>query len=204
MGIHGGGVVQYDLRKNLGQGIYECKGFSRLPPTLPLTALVNLQSRHQVHGNQILDILSDTLKLLPRLTKLGFVHPGLHNDTLYCSNTEGHQGQSGGCAQCQNGTIPRERREDQRPEVHYGVIVSGNELMKNVVERDRLGREFGAECIEMEAAGWIDFPCIVIRGICDYADSHKNGIWQEYAAITAAAFAKELLSITKVGGSMET
>lgn len=37
------------------------------------------------------------------------------------------------------------------------------------------------------------FPCLVIRGICDYADSHKNKIWQPYAAATAAAYAKELL-----------
>ena len=48
----------------------------------------------------------------------------------------------------------------------------------------------------MEAAGLVDnFPCLVIRGICDYADSHKNKNWQRYAAATAAAYAKELLSI---------
>ena len=37
-----------------------------------------------------------------------------------------------------------------------------------------------------------------IRGICDYADSHKNKKWQPYAAATAAAYAKELLSVTPV------
>jgi nucleoside phosphorylase len=48
----------------------------------------------------------------------------------------------------------------------------------------------------MEAAGLMDnFPCLVIRGICDYSDSHKNDIWQEYAAAVAAAYAKNLLSI---------
>jgi hypothetical protein len=48
----------------------------------------------------------------------------------------------------------------------------------------------------MEAAGLMDnFPCLVIRGICDYADSHKNKQWQGYAAATAAAYAKELLSV---------
>ena len=48
----------------------------------------------------------------------------------------------------------------------------------------------------MEAAGLMNsFPCLVIRGICDYADSHKNKKWQHYAAATAAAYAKELLSI---------
>jgi nucleoside phosphorylase len=48
----------------------------------------------------------------------------------------------------------------------------------------------------MEAAGLMDnFPCLVVRGICDYADSHKNKRWQGYAAATAAAYAKELLEI---------
>lgn len=48
----------------------------------------------------------------------------------------------------------------------------------------------------MEAAGLMDeYPCLVIRGICDYADSHKNKRWQPYAAVTAAAYIKELLSV---------
>jgi hypothetical protein len=46
----------------------------------------------------------------------------------------------------------------------------------------------------MEAAGLMDgFPCLVIRGICDYADSHKSKNWQRYSAAAAAAYAKELL-----------
>jgi nucleoside phosphorylase len=46
----------------------------------------------------------------------------------------------------------------------------------------------------MEAAGLMNhFPCLVIRGICDYSDSHKNKVWQGYAAMTAAAYAKDLL-----------
>ena len=49
-----------------------------------------------------------------------------------------------------------------------------------------------------------DFPCIVIRGVCDYADSHKNDIWQKYAATAAVAYAKELLQyITPEQTSLE-
>ena len=40
-----------------------------------------------------------------------------------------------------------------------------------------------------------NFLCLVIRGICDYSDTHKNKNWQPYAAATAAAYTKELLSI---------
>ena len=51
-------------------------------------------------------------------------------------------------------------------------------------------------CFEMEAAGLMNnFPCLMVRGVCDYADAHKNKRWQPYAAATAAAYAKELLSI---------
>lgn len=78
------------------------------------------------------------------------------------------------------------------------LLRRGNELVKNAVVRDQLGQEFNAKCIEMEAAGLMaDFPCVVIRGICDYADSHKNDVWQEYAAFTAAGFAKELMLIVR-------
>jgi nucleoside phosphorylase len=66
--------------------------------------------------------------------------------------------------------------------------------MKHGITRDKIAKEEGVICFEMEAAGLMDnFPCLVIRGICDYADSHKNKIWQPYAAATAAAFARELL-----------
>jgi nucleoside phosphorylase len=69
--------------------------------------------------------------------------------------------------------------------------------MKDGVTRDRISAELGGIlCFEMEAAGLMNtFPCLVIRGICDYADSHKNKRWQPYAAATAAACAKEILLI---------
>ncbi|KAF3270847.1 hypothetical protein TWF217_007122 [Orbilia oligospora] len=85
--------------------------------------------------------------------------------------------------------------------VHYGLIASGNSVIKSAEHRDMLNEQFGGKllCVEMEAAGLMnDFPCLVIRGICDYADSSKNDVWQEHAAAIAAAFAKELLSVVQV------
>ena len=49
--------------------------------------------------------------------------------------------------------MARPAREHDDPAFGYGVIASGNELMKNAAERDRLGEEFGALCVKMEAAG---------------------------------------------------
>jgi hypothetical protein len=64
------------------------------------------------------------------------------------------------------------------------------------MERDKISQDLGGVlCFEMEAAGLMNnFPCLVIRGISDYSDSHKNDGWQRYAAAAAAAFAKELLN----------
>ncbi|KAJ9244377.1 hypothetical protein DTO169E5_1982 [Paecilomyces variotii] len=46
----------------------------------------------------------------------------------------------------------------------------------------------------MEGVGvWDKFNCLVIKGVCDYADSHKSKVWQDYAAAAAAAVAKEVL-----------
>jgi nucleoside phosphorylase len=66
--------------------------------------------------------------------------------------------------------------------------------MKDALVRDRLAAEMGILCFEMEAAGLMNhFPCLVIRGICDYSDSHKSEEWQGYAAMAAAAYTKDLL-----------
>ena len=70
--------------------------------------------------------------------------------------------------------------------------------MKDSKLRDALAQELGAKCVEMEAAGLMNiFPSLVIRGICDYADSHKNDKWQGFAASVAAAYTKELLLATR-------
>ncbi len=64
--------------------------------------------------------------------------------------------------------MARPAREDENPALWYGTIASGNELMKNAMERDRLGQDVGALRVEMEAAGLMDdFHCIIIRGICN-------------------------------------
>ncbi|CAI7639764.1 unnamed protein product [Penicillium glandicola] len=82
--------------------------------------------------------------------------------------------------------------------VHYGLIASVSQVVKDTQSRDEL-RQLGAYCMEMEAAGLMNnYPCLVIRGISNYADSHKNKEWEGRAAAVAAAYVKELLSVTPV------
>jgi hypothetical protein len=118
-----------------------------------------------------------------------------HADTLHLED-----GNDDGCAVVCRGnglpiTRPRREEDEDDPEIHYGLIASANQLMKDAVVRDKLAKEKGVLCFEMEAAGLMNhFPCLVIRGICDYSDTHKNKVWQPYAAMTAAAYAKDLLA----------
>ncbi|KAF5858246.1 hypothetical protein ETB97_004652 [Aspergillus alliaceus] len=85
------------------------------------------------------------------------------------------------------------------PVIHYGLIASGDQVMKDSETRDRLAQQYGILCFEMEAAGLMDgLPALVIWGICDYCDSHKQKEWQGYAALTAAAYTKWLLSAVPV------
>jgi nucleoside phosphorylase len=125
-----------------------------------------------------------------------FGYQGAEHDQLYRPTYDHQSGET--CDECDNSQVIERlpARTSSAPKIHYGNIASGNEVMKDGATRDRIAKEEGVICFEMEAAGLMDsFPCLVIRGICDYADSHKNKRWQPYAAATAAAFAKELLEV---------
>jgi nucleoside phosphorylase len=192
-GPQNGGVVQYDFGKTMAEGRFMHTGFLNSPPTILLTALNTLQAEHALRGHQ----LADYLKAFntPRL-QAKFGYQGADHDQLFQAGYD-HVGSSTTCEQCDaSKRVFRPPRDDQDPVIHYGTIASGNQVMRHGSTRDQIEHEFGVLCFEMEAAGLInEFPCVVIRGICDYADSHKNKLWQEYAAATAAAYAKELLSI---------
>ncbi|KAL3462753.1 nucleoside phosphorylase domain-containing protein [Aspergillus heterothallicus] len=85
-------------------------------------------------------------------------------------------------------------QEKPRPLVHIGPMATGDTVMKSAEHRDHLARKFGIVAFEMEGGGVCDtLSCLVIKGACDYADSHKNKVWQDYAAASAAACAKALL-----------
>ncbi|KAK1539300.1 uncharacterized protein CCOS01_00614 [Colletotrichum costaricense] len=83
---------------------------------------------------------------------------------------------------------------EHQPRVFIGSIGSGDTVMKSGKNRDQIAREHSLVAFEMEGAGvWDEIPCIIVKGVCDYADSHKNKTWQHYAAAIAAAAAKALL-----------
>lgn len=91
---------------------------------------------------------------------------------------------------------PRAQRSTQYPgpAAHTGVIASGDLVLRSAAHRNKIFNETKAIAFEMEGAGvWDEVPCIVIKGVCDYADSHKHKGWQDYAAATAASVSKAVL-----------
>ncbi|KAF4340782.1 hypothetical protein FBEOM_5304 [Fusarium beomiforme] len=82
----------------------------------------------------------------------------------------------------------------QDPMIHIGPVASGDTVMKSGEDRDRVANQEKVLAFEMEGAGiWDEIPCIIIKGVSDYADSHKHKRWQDFAAAVAAASMKALL-----------
>ena len=191
-----GGIVQYDFGKIKSKNKWERKDVLNKPPEVLLKALSSMQADHIIQGSRIPEILADAVTRNPRLAKAGFTHPGAMNDRLFKVSYSHVSGAD--CHGCgADGLVQRPSRGSTDPEIHYGLIASGNTLIGDAIIRNAIVAEMGESilCFEMEAAGLMNnFPCLVIRGICDYADSHKNDKWQQYAAATAAALGKELLA----------
>ncbi|KAL3488030.1 nucleoside phosphorylase domain-containing protein [Aspergillus germanicus] len=115
--------------------------------------------------------------------------PGPARDRLFEPQHEHELGHKT-CIDCNGPEVNRKPRSPG-PHIHYGRIASGNQVIKHALSRDRIAQTSKAICFEMEGAGVMTTGCcLVIRGICDYADSHKNDEWHSYAAATAAAYTK--------------
>lgn len=148
--------------------------------------------------------------------RVKYSYPGMIKDRLYrpsyrhqhqtsCDNCYGSESicevakkaacEDLGCSDAY--LVNRERPDgDGRNDLtlYIGCLGSGNTVMKSGEDRDRISAEHGIIAFEMEGAGaWDEIPCIVVKGVCDFSDSHKNKAWQDYAAATAAAVGKALM-----------
>jgi nucleoside phosphorylase len=197
------GVIEYDLGKQTSTG-FERKGFLCPPPTEWRSVMTNMKSDHRTKSNRIGEFLSKMLQEYPQLVE--YRRPLPEKDVLFQPGYE-HDRKETTCTNCdKNRTISRRQRaEPDKSAVFYGLIASGNQVMRDATKRDKISEDSGGTiCFEMEAAGLMnDFRCVVIRGISDYCDSHKNDEWHAYAAAVAAGFAKEILSyIDPINGTL--
>jgi nucleoside phosphorylase len=172
-----GGVVQYDMGKFTNDG-FVTTGSLKAPPE----KLLHVLNYMSAHG-------------LPITGELEREYPGVELDQLFEASYPHVGGET--CEACdREQTVQRSiLRDSTTPHVFYGTIASGNSVIKDPGIRETLIKKHDVLCCEMEAAGLMNtrFPCLVIRGISDYADSHKNDIWIPYAAVAAAQYARDLL-----------
>ncbi|KAG9762871.1 Pfs, NACHT and ankyrin domain protein, partial [Aureobasidium melanogenum] len=197
------GAVQYDHGKAEASEFVRT-GFLAPPPMVLLNAARELQvSRCSSSADPLISNLDriDTTKRGLR----NFKRPSADQDHLYEPEYI-HLEKGESCKKCGCDSSKRVDRDvddsddDSTSEtddnwlvIHRGTIASGEVVMRDGLHRDALARDHKILCFEMEAAGALnDFPCLVIRGISDYSDSHKNDKWHGYAAAVAAAYAREL------------
>lgn len=182
-----GGVLQYDFGKTIQGKSFQHTGFLDQPPTILRNAVAGLSTHYERKGHKIEQAVENVIASNRRL-RSKYQKPDHVSDRLFQSDHIGDD---------ISFLIQREERDEDldNPTIHYGLIASASQLMKDALIRDKLSMEKDVLCFEMEAAGLMNvFPCLVIRGICDYSDSHKTKEWQGYAAMVAAAYAKDLLS----------
>ncbi|TDZ30199.1 hypothetical protein C8035_v003173 [Colletotrichum spinosum] len=170
------GVFQYDFGKTVQERTFQHTKHLDQPPTFVRTAVASLQADHERKGHDILQVVETITNRNRRLRK--YRRPDLATDVLYHSDFL-HSAAAGNCAaaSCASSperTIKRRQRDqdegDDDPTVHYGLVASANQLMKDATVRDRLAAEKDVLCFEMEAA-----------------------VWHGYAAMTAAAYTADLL-----------
>ena len=190
-----GGVFQHDLGKSIQDHGFQPTGILKQPPMILQSAVYRLEDQYESEGHRLKEVIDSILEKNPRLQQK-FKRPDPSNDRLYETRYTHEGGASCGFA-CDPSNLrarPARTEDEDNPAIHYGLIASGNQLIKDALVRDRLVAEKDVLCLEMGSAGVMNyFPCLVICGICDYSDTHKNLNWQGYAAMAAAAYAKDLL-----------
>ena len=198
------GVVQYDFGKSVRGGDFQLTGTLNQPPTIFLTAASQLEAQSMRQKDDIMKKLDEVFHRHPDMEE-AFSRPS--EDRLFRATYDHPESEtSSSCVKCDpSEVLDRTPRTTTNPRVHYGTVASGNRVMKDGRERDAIAKGFDPLCFEMEAAGIMNhLPCLVIRGICDYCDSHKNKKWQGFAALVAAMYSKTLLAVVPVNGQRQS
>src|SRR5467141_1103712 len=216
------GLIQYDLGRQFPNNTFVRKDTPRdnLPRPGPnlRAALAKLQTEQGRRWLQ--NKTSENLGILRQRLSDVVKYPGTTEDRLFQSTYRHKHHNPLECAICANDNgkddvcdkaiemscqqLECDERElvlrtrpvqSSNPIIHFGLVGSGDTVMKSGEDRDDIAARDGVIAFEMEGAGvWENFPgSLVIKGVCDYADSHKNKRWQGYAAATAAAVTKGFL-----------
>ncbi|KAG7403725.1 hypothetical protein Forpe1208_v016277 [Fusarium oxysporum f. sp. rapae] len=195
------GIIQNDFRRQL-PGCFGRKDTLLDVPGRPDLEIRGVLAKLKAHRyrRQLSAKISDYLGVLRQDRDLHAEYPGSTEDRLFEASYR-HTENKKPCEElgCNGNIVSRTRlpiaETSLTPAVHFGLMASGGAVMKSGEDRDRIVAAEGVIAFEMGGADvWDSFPCVIIKGACDYADGHKSNVWQRYAAATAAACAKAFLS----------
>ncbi|KAJ3498372.1 hypothetical protein NLG97_g1171 [Lecanicillium saksenae] len=187
------GLIQLDLETKPAGDPFMSKSALSKPSTLLLTAAGKAET---------MDILGESMVpcyIAEIVTKdaFTFARPSVTRDELSDSESQRTSVQSADaeCSDCSaNETQYGSPRAAQSTRIHYGLVASTTHPICNATTRDSLAREHDILCFDTEASGLTGTDqCLIIRGICDYADLNRCNHWRGYAAAASAAYAKEIL-----------
>lgn len=192
------GAIQYDLGRRLPER-FTRKDTLRESLGRPNAEIRSILAKVQGYrGRKTLqNKLTRYLAVIQQEPGLAAQYPGTQRDKLFNAAYR-HVSDGRLCDECGcNGPLIHRSRLDEDsppPIVHFGLIASGDTVLKSGEDRDTVAQQEEVIAFEMESAGvWDIVPCVVIKAACDYADSHKTKAWQHYAAATAAACMKAFL-----------
>ena len=139
------GVFQYDFGKTHQDKMFQYTGFLDQPPAVLRAALSTLRSRYEIHGHRIEDAIEGMFKKVPRLRK-NYSRPELSSDRLFNSEVLHEVACTTCCTKDESNLRWRPERTDEEdnPAIHYGLIASGNQLMRDAMIRDKLAEEKGS------------------------------------------------------------
>lgn len=206
-------VVEYDFGAELDDKFRRKKNVEDVfprAPTLVTSFLNSVKTGKSKAFKRVLEKTNADLRPWGR----DYERPASNTDRVYLSDyRHKHQNQNACeiCSRCTDwhtgvceraleanctslGCVPDRINESRETRIHFGRVASGNAVMKSAHRRDKLIQEEGCVAFEMEGAGtWEVLGTIVVKGVVDYADSHKNKIWRAYPAARAALCAKALI-----------
>jgi nucleoside phosphorylase len=216
-------VIEYDFGRKYPDGFRRKSGVRETlgRPNQEIRALLAGMKGRKTRG-ELQEQIYKYLQTLQAQSGIRWQYPGIKHDVLFeASYRHKHYQQDRVakciCFDCKSSSDPicdkalkkdcnglgctgklvqrsRLRPESTQPFVYIGTIGSADTVIKSGEHRDKLAQREDVIGFEMEGAGvWDNLPCIIIKGVCDYADSHKNKIWQDYAAATAASGTKAFL-----------
>ncbi|KAF7592110.1 hypothetical protein BBP40_000658 [Aspergillus hancockii] len=135
-----GGVIQYDYGKAVQSGQFEPTGILNQPPPALLTHVSKLEEQQMTGGQYAISkLVNAALEQNPNI-KERFSPPEQQTDFLFCSFYH-HADKGLDCEKCDKEQLfDREPRDMRTPYIHYGLIASGNRVMKDPESRDRLAQ----------------------------------------------------------------